>query len=165
MDNYGWRLGTGFLSTPFILNVLEELNTEYAYKLLENEQMPGWLFMPKNGATTIWESWEGNMTPDKGIASLNHYSKGAVCEWLMSDMCGIKVAGENKFVISPKPGGSLTYAKAEYQSIYGKVACGWQKTEKGYTYAVTIPSNCTEEIVLPDGQIHTVGAGEYTFIV
>ena len=165
LDNYGWRLGTGFLSTPFILNVLEELNTEYAYKLLENEQMPGWLFMPKNGATTIWESWEGNMTPDKGIASLNHYSKGAVCEWLMSDMCGIKVAGENKFVISPKPGGSLTYAKAEYQSVYGKVACGWKKTQKGYTYAVTIPSNCTAEIVLPNGQIHTVGAGEYTFIV
>ena len=163
LDNYGWRLGTGFLSTPFILNVLEKLNTEYAYKLLENEQMPGWLFMPKNGATTIWESWEGNMTPDKGIASLNHYSKGAVCEWLMSDMCGIKVAGENRFVITPKPGGSLTYAKAEYQSIYGKVACGWQKTQKGCTYTVTVPSNCSAEVILSDGSKKTVGAGEYTF--
>ena len=163
LDNYGWRLGTGFLSTPFILNVLEELDIEYAYKLLENEQMPGWLFMPKNGATTIWESWEGNMTPDRGIASLNHYSKGAVCEWLMGDMCGIKVVGENKFVISPKPGGSLTYAKAEYQSIYGKVSCGWQKTQKGCEYAVTIPSNCMAEVILPGGAKHTVGAGRYTF--
>ena len=57
MKNYGWRLGTGFLSTPLILDVLESIDTRYAYKLLENEEMPGWLFMPKNGATTIWESW------------------------------------------------------------------------------------------------------------
>ena len=58
MEHYGWRLGTGFLSTPFILDVLAEMDIEYAYRLLENEEMPGWLFMPKNGATTIWESWE-----------------------------------------------------------------------------------------------------------
>lgn len=59
LDNYGWRLGTGFLSTSFILDVLADINIEYAYKLLENEKMPGWLFMTKMGATTIWESWEG----------------------------------------------------------------------------------------------------------
>lgn len=162
LDNYGWRLGTGFLSTPFILYVLADMNIEYAYRLLENEEMPGWLFMPKMGANTIWESWEGTKAQG-GVASLDHYSKGAVCEWLFGQMCGINVAGENKFMIAPKPGGSLTYAKAEYQSIYGKVFCGWKKTEKGYTYAVTIPSNCTAEILLPDGGKKTVGAGEYTF--
>lgn len=59
LENYDWRLGTGFLSTPLILDVLAEYDLEAAYRLLENEQMPGWLFMPKNGATTIWESWEG----------------------------------------------------------------------------------------------------------
>ena len=164
LDNYGWRLGTGFLSTPFILYVLADMNIEYAYRLLENEEMPGWLFMPKMGANTIWESWEGTKAQG-GVASLNHYSKGAVCEWLFGEMCGINVDGENKFRIAPKPGGSLTYARAEYQSVYGKVACGWQKTGKGYTYAITIPSNCTAEIVLPNGQTHTVGAGEYSFTV
>lgn len=97
MDNYGWRIGTGFLSTPFILDVLADINIEYAYKLLENEQCPGWLFMPKTGATTIWEAWEGNSSKDAGIASLNHYSKGAVCEWLVRGMCGINVVGENHF--------------------------------------------------------------------
>ena len=163
LENYGWRLGTGFLSTPFILFVLEKIGVEYAYRLLENEKLPGWLVMPKYGATTVWEDWEGDRASDQNAASLNHYSKGAVCEWLMSEMCGIKVAGENQFLIAPKPGGSLTYAKAEYQSIYGKVSCGWERTEKGYTYAVTIPSNCTAEILLPDGRKKIVGAGEYTF--
>ncbi|MBO4289317.1 MAG: family 78 glycoside hydrolase catalytic domain, partial [Lachnospiraceae bacterium] len=55
LDNYGWRLGTGFLSTPLILYVLAEMDIEYAYRLLENEEIPGWLSMPKSGAMTIWE--------------------------------------------------------------------------------------------------------------
>ena len=164
LDNYGWRLGTGFLSTPFILYVLADMNIEYAYRLLENEEMPGWLFMPKMGANTIWESWEGTKAQG-GVASLNHYSKGAVCEWLFGEMCGINVDGENKFRIAPKPGGSLTYARAEYQSAYGKVVCGWEKTEKGCTYAVTIPSNCKAEILLPNGESHSAEAGKYTYSI
>ena len=120
LENYDWRLGTGFLSTPFILYVLEDINVEYAYKLLENEQMPGWLFMPKMNANTIWESWEGTEAQG-GIASLDHYSKGAVLEWVFSEMCGIKVSGENQFTIAPKAGGKFTFAKCQYQSVYGKV--------------------------------------------
>ena len=150
------------MSTPFILYVLADIDVEYAYKLLENEEMPGWLFMPKMGANTIWESWEGTKAQG-GVASLNHYSKGAVCEWLFGEMCGINVDGENKFRIAPKPGGRLTYARAEYQSVYGKVACGWQKTESGWKYTVSIPANTTAEVVLPDGRSKTVGAGDYTF--
>lgn len=73
LDDYNWRLGTGFLATPFILYVLVDINVEYAYKLLENKLCPGWLYMVKQGATTIWESWEG-------FDSRDHYSKGAVCE-------------------------------------------------------------------------------------
>ncbi|MBO4667311.1 MAG: hypothetical protein J5666_04195 [Bacilli bacterium] len=81
LDFYNWRLGTGFLSTPFILYVLADINPEYAYKLLENEEMPGWLYMAKNNTGTIWEGREGP-TSQAGIASLNHYSKGVMVEWL-----------------------------------------------------------------------------------
>lgn len=165
MENYGWRLGTGFLSTPFILEVLAGLDVEYAYKLLENEDCPGWLFMAKNGATTIWEAWEGNSTCDKGIASLNHYSKGAVCEWLIGSMCGIAVAGENKFVIKPLPGGRITYAKASYKSVYGTVESGWEKKGGKTVFTVKVPCNCTAEIMLPDGTTHTVGAGRFAYTV
>lgn len=133
-----------------------------AYRLLENEQMPGWLFMPKNGATTIWESWEGTQTQG-GIASLNHYSKGAVCEWLFKTMCGIRVDGENHFVIAPRPGGSFTYAKASYRSIYGEVESGWEKTESGCTFLIRIPENTSAMIILPDGSNQTVTAGTHKF--
>ncbi len=158
-DIYGWRLGTGFLSTPLILDMLAEYDLEAAYRLLENEEIPGWLFMPKNGATTIWESWEGTHAQG-GIASLNHYSKGAVCEWLFKTMCGIRVDGENHFVIAPRPGGSFTYAKAAYNSIYGKVECGWEKTDAGCRFRITIPSNTTATVILPSGTIQNVTAGE-----
>ena len=165
MENYGWRLGTGFLSTPFILDVLADIDIEYAYKLLENEACPGWLFMPKNGATTVWEAWEGNSTKDKGIASLNHYSKGAVCEWLFATMCGIRVAGKNHFAIAPRPGGSITHAKASYKSIYGTVTSGWEKKDGNIVYTVEIPSDCTAEITLPDGKTQSVSAGKYSYTV
>ena len=161
LDNYGWRLGTGFLSTPFILYVLEKIDVEYAYKLLENEQMPGWLFMPKMHANTIWESWEGTEAQG-GIASLDHYSKGAVCEWLFGDMCGIKVSGENEFTIAPKAGGKFTFAKCEYQSVYGKVSCGWERQNGKTTYKIVIPANTTAKVILPGGE-KTLTAGEYEF--
>ena len=158
LNHYGWRVGTGFLSTPFILYVLADMDMEYAYKLLENEEMPGWLFMPKSGATTIWESWEGT-TAQGGIASLNHYSKGAVVEWLFTTMCGIQVAGENRFIVAPRPGGHFTHAKASYQSIFGRIESGWEKTDTGWRFTVTVPANCEAVVLLPDGSAREQAAG------
>lgn len=162
LDHYGWRLGTGFLSTPMILDVLAGLDISYAYRLLENEEMPGWLFMPKSGATSIWEAWEGNLK-DKWIASLNHYSKGAVCEWLMNTMCGIRVVAENRFVIAPQPGGHVSFARGAYRSVYGNVLTSWEETEAGYRLAVEIPSNTAADVILPDGSRRQVEAGRYSF--
>lgn len=159
LENYGWRLGTGFLSTPLILDVLSDIDIEAAYRLLENEKMPGWLFMSKTGANTVWESWEGPYAQG-GIASLNHYSKGAVCEWLFKTMCGIRIDGENHFVIAPKPGGSLTHAKAVYHSIYGTVECGWEKTEEGYLFRISIPANTMATFILPEGEQVELEPGE-----
>lgn len=164
MEHYGWRLGTGFLSTPLILDVLADIDIEAAYRLLENEEMPGWLFMPKNGATTIWESWEGTQAQG-GIASLNHYSKGAVCEWLFKTMCGIHIDGDNHFTIAPKPGGHFTYAKAVYDSIYGRVESGWKKEDGAIVYDIVIPANCTAKISLPYNEPKCVTAGGYQYIL
>ncbi len=162
LEHYGWRLGTGFLSTPLILDVLAEIDIDAAYRLLENEEMPGWLFMPKNGATTIWESWEGTKAQG-GIASLNHYSKGAVCEWLFKTMCGIRVDGENHFIIAPRPGGHFTYAKASYDSAFGRVESSWKKENGKWSFDITIPANYTAEIILSGTAPQTASAGIYHF--
>jgi alpha-L-rhamnosidase len=163
LDNYGWRLGTGFLSTPFILYVLADIDIEYAYRLLENEQMPGWLYMPKMGANTIWESWEGNGAQG-GVASLNHYSKGAVCQWLFSEMCGIKAEENNTYTVAPKIGGNITHASCEYNGIWGKVRSEWKRLGDETVYSILVPSNVTVKAVLPDGE-HILSAGAHEFSI
>ena len=114
--------------------------------------------MPKQGATTIWESWEGPNSQE-GVASLNHYSKGAVAEWLFSVMCGIRVTGENRFTLAPKPGGSFTFAEAKYDSVYGTVESKWEKKDGVTAFTITIPANCTGEVLLPDGSRFEQGPG------
>ena len=136
---------------------------EYAYRLLENEEMPGWLFMPKMGANTIWESWEGTAAQG-GIASLNHYSKGAVCEWLFGEMCGIKVDENNTYIVSPKVGGTITHAACEYNGIYGKIKSEWKCDGGKNTYIVTVPANATAKAILPNGE-HILSAGKYEFVI
>lgn len=163
LDYFRWRVGTGFLSTPFILFVLEKINLSYAYRLLENEDIPGWLSMPKNGATTIWESWEG--IKGQPVESLNHYSKGAVCEWIFSRMCGVRISGENTFTIAPVPGGSITHAGLTWNSIYGSVSCRWVRTEGRTDYDITIPANTTAKVVLPGMEEQKLHAGSYHFAV
>ena len=163
VENFNYRVGTGFLSTPFLLDELTKADAaETAYKLLLNTEKPGWLYEVLQGATTVWETWEG-YTGRGDAGSLNHYSPGAVCQWLFDTCAGIRVEGENHFVIAPVPGGELTHAEASYKSLYGEVKSRWEKTENGVTYAVTIPANCTAEICLPDGMVTNVGAGRYRF--
>ena len=75
-------------------------------------------------------------------------------------MCGIRIDGENHFVIAPKPGGGLTHAKAVYHSIYGTVECGWEKTEEGYLSRISIPANTTATFILPEGEQVELETGE-----
>ena len=159
VTDYHYHVGTGFLSTPFLLGVLTEAGeTEAAYKMLENTEKPGWLYEVCQGATTIWETWEGNV-------SHNHYSPGAVCQWLFDTVAGIRPDGENHFVIQPVPGGTLTHAKACYRSIYGLIESGWQRKEGSIVYTVTVPANTTAKLQLPDGSSHCLTAGTHTYII
>lgn len=159
VENYDYRVGTGFLSTPFILGVLTEAGeTETAYRMLVNTRCPGWLYEVEQGTTTVWENWEGNL-------SRNHYSPGAVCQWLFDTVAGIRVDGENHFIIAPVPGGTLCRANASYNSIYGEVRSCWEKTGSGIKFKISIPANCTAEIRMPGNLIETVTAGVHEFEV
>ena len=149
LDNYDWKLGTGFLSTPFILYVLEKIDPNHAYKLLLNEKMPGWLYMAKENTGTIWEGWEGP-NAQSGIASLNHYSKGAMVEWLYKSMLGIKIKGENTFEISPVIGEGVEFAKGAYQSLYGEVKVSWKKEKDKVLFDIEVPNNTIASFIFKD---------------
>ena len=98
-------------------------------------------------------------------ASLNHYSKGAVCRWVFDSMCGIHVDRENHFIIAPRPGGHFSHAKASYRSIYGLVESGWEKAEAGFVFTVTVPANCTAAVFLPGGQELAQESGTQVYTV
>lgn len=156
VTNRGYRIGTGFLSTPFVLKTLTENGrADLAYKMLENEEAPSWLAEVNAGATTVWEDWQGD-------ASHNHYSPGAVCEWMFDTILGINVTGERHFTVRPVPGGTLDHAEGNYNSIYGNVTSGWKRKDGKVTYEITIPENTTATIVI-DGKATEVEAGTYQF--
>lgn len=160
-----YKVGTGFLSTPFLLQILARYDyTESAYNMLENTEAPGWLAMVKQGATTVWEEYEcydenGSPKPH----SMNHYSAGAMCSFLFDTVCGIQVAGENKVEIAPLPGGSLTYASAERMTAYGLVKSAWRREGDRIKYSFEIPANVSADIKLPDERRFTLDAGNYEF--
>ena len=130
-------------------------------KLHENEEMPGWLYMAKNNTGTIWEGWEGP-NAQSGIASLNHYSKGAMVEWLFNGMCGINITGENLFLLKPIIGGKETLASASYDSIYGNIAISWKKEENKVIIDISVPGNTTALFVYKDVN-EELKAGSYHY--
>ncbi len=165
-----YKVGTGFLSTPFVLQVLAEHGyIDTAYRMLENREAPGWLAMAEKGATTVWEEYECYDGDGHPLAkSMNHYSPGAVCAFLFDTVAGVKVTGENHVTIRPMPGGTLSYAAAVVHTSYGKVVSSWEASsrfdpKRKLTFMVEIPANMTATLILPDGKTHELQTGSYTF--
>jgi len=156
--NNDYKLNTGFLGTPYICTALSDNgHPELAYKLFEQTEYPSWLFSVLQGATTIWERWN-SYTLKNGFGpvvmnSFNHYSTGAIEEWMMSRSIGIERDVENPgykhILLLPDVGGTLKYIEGGFESMYGKISSGWKKQGKGYTYHVTIPANTTATLKLP----------------
>ncbi len=148
----GTHLGTGFLSTPYLCPVLgDNDHLDLAYTLLMQDTPPSWLYAVKKGATTIWESWDGIDEEGNPHNSLNHYSYGAIGNWLYQVVAGIApgAPGYRHTIFQPQPGGGLTFASATYQSLYGEIATSWQIDGERFQLTVTVPTNTTATVVIP----------------
>ncbi|NRF41836.1 glycoside hydrolase family 78 protein [Pedobacter foliorum] len=169
--DYGNHLTTGFLGTPYLCHVLSKFGYDnVAYDLLMQETYPSWLYPVKMGATTIWERWDGIkpdgsfQTPD--MNSFNHYAYGAIGDWMYKTIAGINAVadqpGYKYIVISPKPGGKITNAAAELETVYGTVKSSWTLENGLLKLDVAIPANTKAKIVLP-GNTQEIGSGVYHF--
>jgi alpha-L-rhamnosidase len=161
------HLATGFLGTPplcFVLSDTGHLDT--AYDLLEEDTYPSWLYMIHNGATTMWERWNAytheDGIHDPGMNSFNHYAYGAIAEWLYRVVAGIDQVqpGYRHIRLRPRPGGSLTYAKASYDSIQGTISSEWHLEETSLSLDVTVPANTTATLEIPTTDPYTVQEGD-----
>ena len=153
----GTKLTTGFLGTPYICTILSENGkSDIAYKLFLQTEYPSWLFPVKQGATTMWERWN-SYTVKNGFGpvsmnSFNHYSYGAIEEWIMAHSLGIQRdetnPGYKRILLQPEFNQELDYAKGGFESMYGPIQSNWEKNPEGYRYMVTIPANTTASLVL-----------------
>lgn len=160
------HLGTGFLATPYLLPVLADTgHTDVAYELLLQDTRPSWLAMVDQGATTIWEDWNGVDDDGTPHASLNHYSKGAVVSFLHRHVVGIRPRQDSPahrhFDIRPEPGGGLVSAEAEFDSPYGRIASRWRISDGRFHLTFTVPPGTTATVTMPDGRAFNVGPGEH----
>jgi len=152
------HLTTGFVGTPLLCKTLSENGYDsLAFMLLNRKEYPSWLYPVTQGATTIWERWDGQKPDgsfqDVGMNSFNHYAYGAIGEWLYHYVAGMDIDPENPgykhILLSPHPGGGLTHANAEFLSLYGKVKSAWKMDGNDFVYEVTVPANTTATVTLP----------------
>jgi alpha-L-rhamnosidase len=152
------HLSTGFVGVGYLNPTLTANGySDVAYKLLTNDTYPSWGYSIRQGATTIWERWDG-YTADKGFQdpgmnSFNHYSLGSVGEWMYRTVAGIDLdpsdPGFKKIVIHPIPGGGLTWARAKFRSVHGLIESGWKVEDGKFILDVTIPQNTTAKVYVP----------------
>ena len=135
---------TGILGTPLLLEVLTEMDRpDLAYTLMNQRDFPGFGFMIEKGATTIWETFQGDV-------SHSHPMFGSVCAWFYQHLGGISPdqvsAGFKHAIIKPTPLSSLTYANTSYQSMYGELKTQWKFVGEDYFLDVKIPANTTATV-------------------
>jgi alpha-L-rhamnosidase len=152
------HLTTGFVGTPYLCHVLARHgHLDVAYLLLNRQQYPSWLYPGTQGATTIWERWDGikpdGSFQDPGMNSFNHYAYGAIGEWMYRVVAGLEIdpeePGYKHVLVQPHPGGGLTSAVARLQTLYGEAASGWTLADGTLTVSATIPPNTRGTVCLP----------------
>lgn len=153
------ELRTGFVGTPLLCPTLSQCGMdELAWDLLLREEYPGWLHEVKLGATTVWERWNSLDADGKisstGMNSLNHYSYGAVLEWVWQYAAGLQpmdsAPGFRTVRIAPRPDRRIGHLCTEYHSAAGRYAVAWKTGTDGlFTLELTVPFGCRALVELP----------------
>ena len=190
---HDWHLTTGFLGTGGLLPVLTATgHADIAYRLLEQTTFPSWGYEIADGATTVWERWDGirpDGTPnDPGMNSFNHYGLGSVGDWIYRTVGGIDPdpahPGYRHFFLRPVPGGGLNRVDESYRSPYGLIRNHWERSGGHLVLRVTVPANSTATVYVPaaaraavsappdarftgmsgGAAVFAIGSGSYTFV-
>ncbi|MNO14186.1 Bacterial alpha-L-rhamnosidase [compost metagenome] len=160
-------LDTGFMSVPYLLDVLYDHGyKEVAYELLYQNKYPSWLYEIENGATTMWESWDAIRPDGKvGNGSFNHYAFGCVGDFMYRRILGIQQAGAalDRLLIKPDFTCGLDSVSGSYESVHGTIRVEWRQDEEMQEVALHIPANVKASLQLGEEEPVELGNGEYTF--
>lgn len=168
IQRYKEHLSTGIQSTHrLMLELVRNGHADLAWRLLATRTFPSWGYMIENGATTIWERWDGYVKgrgfQNPGMNSFNHWALGSVGEWMVRHILGIhpdeRHPGYRRFTVHPRPGAGVTWARGSYFSIHGLIASDWKIEGGSYTLKVTVPVNTTAQVHVPGSRDGTVLEG------
>jgi alpha-L-rhamnosidase len=148
------HVGTGLVGAQWLMRTLSDNgHADLAYKIATQKTYPGWGYMVEQGATTIWELWNGN-TADPAMNSGNHVMQiGDLAVWMYEYLAGIRADPENPgfrhAIIRPYPAGDLTFASGTHRTMYGTLRSSWKRDKGAFTLEVTVPANTTATVWVP----------------
>ena len=148
------HISTGLIGTQYLMRGLTEYdNTNLAFTLASNTTYPSYGYMVANGATTIWELWNGN-TADPGMNSQNHVMMlGDLLIWYYENLAGIRSdktdVGFKKIIMKPSLPDNLHFVNASYKSLHGPIESSWKKNDKTFEWSVSIPANTSATVYIP----------------
>lgn len=154
MDDFNGHISTGMIGGQWLMRTLTDYGrTDIAYKIATNTTYPSWGYMLENGATTIWELWNGN-TADPAMNSGNHVMLlGDLVIWFYQDLAGIESSpekpGYEQLIMDPREIDSLSYVKASYRTVHGLVKSEWKKEGDKFYWSVSIPANTSAIVHVP----------------
>ncbi len=165
LEPYNGHLSTGIQSTKrFMQELTRRGHHEEAGRILRLDTCPSWGHAIKEGATTIWERWDGYLTGrgfhPSGMNSFNHWALGSVGEWVWQHLAGINPdpdhPGYSHFVLQPRPIEGLTWARGKYECVRGRIVSDWKIENGTFTYTVEVPANTTATVILPKAVLENV---------
>ncbi|MDP2914900.1 MAG: family 78 glycoside hydrolase catalytic domain [Candidatus Aminicenantes bacterium] len=144
------HIDTGIIGTRYLLDVLSDNGyVDLAYRVARQTTYPGWGYMVKEGATTLWERWEKNT--GGGMNSHNHIMLGSVDAWFYKTIAGVRCAapGWTKILVRPPDLPGLSFAKCSHETIRGMVESHWERLEDSFSLKVRIPIGAEAEVRIP----------------
>ncbi|MCG6187875.1 glycoside hydrolase family 78 protein [Maribellus maritimus] len=158
------HLSTGMIGVQWLMRTLTENGrADLAYQLATNTTYPSWGYMIENGATAIWELWNGNSAaPD--MNSYNHVMMlGDLLIWYYENLAGIKSGSEapgfKQIIMKPEIIDGLDFVNASYRSNYGLIKSSWEKTNNKFRWKVEIPANTSAIVYIPGNSVAAVTEG------
>jgi alpha-L-rhamnosidase len=184
IERRNMHLSTGFVGAPYLPHVLSKNGRlDMAYALLNQKTWPSWLYSVTQGATTIWERWDGwteeSGFQSPGMNSFNHYAYGSIGAWMYNTIAGIEIdptqPGYKHSILRPQPGGGLISACGKLNTPYGELISNWKTNNGTFDWEIVIPANTTATATIPmrtnqaitlngepvSSAVHELGAGKY----
>ena len=167
MNDCGGHVSTGVVGIQQLMRTLTEYGRgDLALKIASNDTYPSWGYMYRNGATTIWELWNGN-TADPAMNSGNHVMLlGDLIIWEYEYLGGIRALepGYSKIQLKPYPIEGLDFVNCAFNSVSGRIESRWKREGNHFEWDITIPANTTAEVCLPTAngyEVKNYGSGTY----